>query len=61
MIRLGRKGIAAVLAVLLAGCSHGPVRVDCERHLVPINAPAPSGVTGKSKAPSPVVSGEAQP
>jgi hypothetical protein len=25
--------------VLVAGCSHQPPRIDCERHLVPINAP----------------------
>jgi hypothetical protein len=30
-----------VLAILVAGCSSHPTRVDCEGHLRPINAPAP--------------------
>lgn len=33
------RGMGLVPVVLLAGCAHGPPRVECERHLVPINAP----------------------
>jgi hypothetical protein len=32
---------AMLLALILAGCSSHPKRVDCEGHLRPINAPAP--------------------
>lgn len=34
--------VVPLALVCVVGCSHGPVRVDCERHLVPINAPAPA-------------------
>jgi hypothetical protein len=33
--------------VLVAGCGHQPPRIDCERHLVPINAPAAAGETSR--------------
>jgi hypothetical protein len=39
---------AFVLALLLAGCSSHPTRVDCEGHLRPINAPAPVTSQGAS-------------
>ena len=33
--------LLALLFALLVGCSSHPRRVDCERHLRPINPPAP--------------------
>ena len=47
MKRRTRAALLILLALLGAGCSAHPRRVDCERHLTPINAPAPnnSGIT----------------
>jgi hypothetical protein len=33
--------VSLALFVFLAGCASHPPRIDCERHLKPINAPAP--------------------
>jgi hypothetical protein len=36
------KGFASlVLLAALTGCHHQAPRADCDKHLVPINAPAP--------------------
>src|SRR5207244_11869024 len=47
MKRRTRAALLILLALLGAGCSTHPRRLDCERHLTPINAPAPksSGTT----------------
>jgi hypothetical protein len=37
---------AMVLALLVGGCASHPHRVDCEGHLKPINAPAPTKPAG---------------
>jgi hypothetical protein len=46
---------AAVVAVILAGCSTQARRVDCDGRLRPINAPAPTQVpaVSPSKAKTP--------
>jgi starvation-inducible outer membrane lipoprotein len=33
--------LTLALFLLLVGCASHPPRIDCERHLKPINAPAP--------------------
>ena len=33
---------ALVLLLLLVGCASHPKKVDCEKHLTAINAPAPA-------------------
>jgi hypothetical protein len=42
--------VVPLALVCVVGCSHGPVRVDCERHLVPINAPARAAPTVEHEA-----------
>jgi len=34
-----------LLSVLLVGCAPHPKRIECEKHLTPINAPAPATAT----------------
>jgi starvation-inducible outer membrane lipoprotein len=34
--------VVSLCLVLLSSCSTHPRKVDCESHLTPINAPAPS-------------------
>jgi hypothetical protein len=46
-----RCGVVLILAFTLAACHSGARRVDCDRHLVPINPPAP---VVKSAATKPV-------
>ena len=41
-----RVGILLAVLGLLGACSAHPKRVDCEAHLQPINAPAPSSSMG---------------
>ena len=50
--KFGRDCVVAALmaAVALAGCSQGPRRIDCERQLVPINAPASKVTSEKLEA-----------
>ena len=38
--------VAIALVVLLAACASHPKRLNCDGHLKPINAPAPSAVAG---------------
>jgi type IV pilus biogenesis protein CpaD/CtpE len=33
--------VTLALLLFLVGCASHPPRIDCERHLKPINAPAP--------------------
>lgn len=45
MNRVGRTlvlGPGLLAGWLMAGCSHRPPKVECDRNLVPINAPAHS-------------------
>jgi hypothetical protein len=37
-----RNILVSVLTVLLAACTHHPVRIDCDQHLEAINAPHPT-------------------
>jgi starvation-inducible outer membrane lipoprotein len=41
MTILPKTILALALFLLLVGCASHPPRIDCERHLKPINAPAP--------------------
>jgi hypothetical protein len=41
MTILPKMRLTLALFLLLAGCVSHPPRIDCERHLKPINAPAP--------------------
>jgi len=34
-----------LLLMLLVGCAPHPKRIECEKHLTPINAPAPATPT----------------
>ena len=34
-------GLIAVLGLSVAACTSGARRVDCDKHLIPINPPAP--------------------
>jgi hypothetical protein len=34
-----RKLLLAFSALLFAACTHHPVRIDCDQHLIPINPP----------------------
>lgn len=36
-----RSGFAMIVALAIAACSSGARRVNCDRHLIPINPPAP--------------------
>lgn len=49
-----------VMLAALAGCStqQGTVRLHCERHLVPINGPAPTNHHSDSPSSSPPSGGE---
>jgi hypothetical protein len=38
---LSRLALIAALAFSVAACHSGAQRVDCDKHLVPINPPAP--------------------
>jgi len=41
MSKVSRPLVAIALALVMAGCSAHPTRVDCDGHLRPINPPAP--------------------
>jgi hypothetical protein len=41
IFEVSRLCVAIVLALVIAGCSSHPTRVDCDGTLRPINAPAP--------------------
>ena len=45
--------ISGLLLCLLAGCHHQARRVDCDRHLEPINAPAPALKEPQARAKAP--------
>jgi hypothetical protein len=47
-----RLGLMAMLGLFVAACSSGARRVDCDKHLVAINPPAP--VTPVARTPSPL-------
>ena len=42
MNRLTDLLVTSICLALLSACSAHPRKVDCENHLTPINAPAPS-------------------
>jgi hypothetical protein len=48
-----RWGAVMILMLAIAACSSGARRVNCDRHLVPINPPAPVTkiATAKTKSP----------
>jgi hypothetical protein len=41
--QLNRLSGALVMSALITGCAPHAVRVDCDKHLEPINRPAPAG------------------
>lgn len=51
-------GVVIASASLAACAARHPLRVDCDRHLVPINAPAAS-ITGEARAADGISSREA--
>ena len=42
MTILPKTRVTLALFLLLVGCASHPPRIDCERHLKPINTPAPA-------------------
>jgi hypothetical protein len=46
-MRTQRWMLLVLLAVSLTACSAPPKRVDCEKHLRPINLPAPLAKTAR--------------
>ncbi len=55
MRRWGEVGLTlgSLIAMgLVAGCSSHPPKVDCDKHLQPINAPAPKATGASARKPA---------
>jgi hypothetical protein len=45
--------VGSLIAVgIVAGCSSHPPKVDCDKHLQPINAPAPKATDDSARKPT---------
>ena len=45
--------VGSVIAMgFIAGCRSHPPKVDCDKHLLPINAPAPKTTDGGARKPT---------